>query len=182
MKGRKKERALAVKGPLTPRQQQFVDEYQLDLNATQAAIRAGYSPRTAAAQASRLLINVKVAEAVSQARKERSRRLEISKDRVLQELARIALLDPGDLFDLAGNLLPVHAMPEDTRRAIASLEVLEMKDGPTVHRVKLLAKKGALDSLARHLGLFDENRAPKEGRDVREMSNEELIAILRQYG
>jgi phage terminase small subunit len=150
----------------------------LDLNATQAAIRAGYSPRTAAAQASRLLINVKVAEAIAQSMKERSRRLEVSKDRVLLELARIAMLDPGDLFDVGGNLLPVHAMPEDARRSIASLEVFDMKDGPTVHRVKLVGKKGALDSLARHLGLFDQNRSPRDGRDVSEMSEEELIAII----
>ena len=63
---------------------------------------------------------LRVAEAIAQAMDERSRRLEISKERVLLELARIALLDPGDLFDAAGNLLPIHAMPEDARRAIAS--------------------------------------------------------------
>lgn len=181
MKSIKQERALVVNGSLTPRQQQFVDEYLLDLNATQAAIRAGYSPRTAAAQASRLLINVKVAEAITQAREERSRRLEVSKDRVLMELARIALLDPADLFDAAGNLLPIHEMPEDARRTIASMEVHELKDGLSVQRIKLLGKKGALDTLARHLGLFDENQAPPEGRSFREYSTPELMAMLEDF-
>lgn len=75
---------------LTPKQQAFVDEYLVDLNATQAAIRAGYSVKTAHEQASRLLANVKVAEAVVDAKNARSERTKIDADWVLQRLARDA--------------------------------------------------------------------------------------------
>lgn len=74
---------------LTPKQNRFVAEYLIDLNATQAATRAGYSARTANEQGARLLANVSVKEALDEERKKRERRTEITADRVLQELADI---------------------------------------------------------------------------------------------
>lgn len=71
---------------LTPKQQTFVDEYLVDLNATQAAVRAGYSPRTAGPQGARLLANVNVAAAIQEAQATRSQRTEITQDWVLQGL------------------------------------------------------------------------------------------------
>ena len=79
---------------MTPKQQLFVDEYLIDLNATQAAIRAGYSARTAEQQGPRLLGNVEVAAAIEARMKVRSERLEIEADRVLQGIARIAFAKP----------------------------------------------------------------------------------------
>ena len=69
---------------LTAKQQRFVEEYLIDLNATQAAIRAGYSPKTANEQGARLLANASVQEAIAKAMAERSRRTGISQDRVIQ--------------------------------------------------------------------------------------------------
>ena len=81
---------------LTARQERFVEEYLRDLNATQAAIRAGYSPRSAAADGSRLLTNANVAEAVARAKAERAARAGIDADRVLEEIKAIALAHLSD--------------------------------------------------------------------------------------
>ena len=78
---------------LTPKQARFVEEYLLDLNATQGAIRAGYSAKTAEVQGSRLLGNVKVREAVEAGMKARSKRTEITQDEVIQGLKKEATLE-----------------------------------------------------------------------------------------
>ena len=83
---------------LTAKQQRFCDEYLIDLNATQAAIRAGYSKRTAAASAARLLRNVKVQEYISEKQKEIEKRTEVTQDMVIKELAKIAFLDIRKLY------------------------------------------------------------------------------------
>ena len=77
---------------MTPRQQRFIDEYLLDLNATQAAVRAGYSPRTANEQSARLLANASIAAAVQSAQQSRSDRVQITQDDVLRGLRREATL------------------------------------------------------------------------------------------
>src|SRR5690242_21817769 len=80
--------------PLNDRQARFVAEYLVDLNATQGAIRAGYSARTAYSAGERLLRNVEVAAALAEAQAARSRRTEVTADRVVLELARVAFGDP----------------------------------------------------------------------------------------
>lgn len=83
---------------LTPKQQRFVEEYLVDLNATQAAIRAGYSPKTANEQASRLLANVNVKAAVAEAQKRLSERTEITQDMVLNRWWGIATADVNEVI------------------------------------------------------------------------------------
>ena len=85
---------------LTDKQRRFVEEYLVDLNATQAAIRAGYSKHTAQEQSSRLLSNVMVQRAVAEGRKCQQERTGITADRVLQEIAHIALADARELVDV----------------------------------------------------------------------------------
>lgn len=85
---------------LEPRQQRFVEEYLIDLNATQAAIRAGYSERTANEQGARLLANVSVRSAISEAQKERSERTGITADLALKEVWSIATADPRELVQV----------------------------------------------------------------------------------
>jgi len=74
---------------LTPKQERFVAEYLIDLNATQAAIRAGYSEKTAQQQSSRLLLNVVVQEAIAKGQNKTAAKLEITKERIVEELAKI---------------------------------------------------------------------------------------------
>lgn len=146
---------------LTPKQSQFVAEYLIDLNATQAATRAGYSARTANEQGARLLANVSVRAALQDAMKARSARTEVTADRVLAEYAKLAFLDPRRFYDANGGLIPVPLLPADVAAALSSMEITversQGEDGPTfadVKKIKFADKKGALDSVARHLGMF----------------------------
>ncbi len=148
---------------LTPKQERFVREYLVDLNGTQAAIRAGYSKHTAESQASRLLGYAKVKAAVADGMKRREEKLELKAERVLQELMRVAFVDLRQAFDADGRLKPVHELPEDVARALASLESDEVLpgqegDGPggIVRKVRLHDKLKALELLGKHLELFKE--------------------------
>jgi phage terminase small subunit len=89
---------------LTPKQQTFVDEYLVDLNATQAAIRAGYSKKTARSQGERMLTNVDVAAAIQKGFQKRSEKTQITAEKVLLELAVIAFADLQQLADMGGRI------------------------------------------------------------------------------
>lgn len=142
---------------LTEKQQRFVDEYLIDLNATQAAIRAGYSVKTAQEQSARLLSKVMVQQAISEAMAERSRRTGINQDRILIELARIALLNPKALVNLEDATVNPEASPDDLA-AIASVKVKRFptKDGGEgiEREVKFYDKIKAIELLGKHLGMF----------------------------
>lgn len=89
-----------IAAKLAAKQQRFCDEYLIDLNATQAAIRAGYSPGTAEQAASRLLTIVKVSDEIAREMAERSKRTGINQDRVVKELAKLAFVNIADVVDL----------------------------------------------------------------------------------
>lgn len=144
---------------LTEKQQCFIDEYLIDLNATQAAIRAGYSVKTAQEQSARLLSKVMVQQAISEAMAERSRRTGINQNRILIELARIALLNPKALVNLEDATVNPEASPDDLA-AIASVKVKRFptKDGGEgiEREVKFYDKIKAIELLGKHLGMFKE--------------------------
>lgn len=145
---------------LNEKQKRFADEFLIDLNATQAAIRAGYAKASAHSQASDLLKNPKVVAYLATKRERLQGKLEVTQERVLQELARIAFFDSGNLFDDAGEPIPLSSMDEDTRRAIVGVELVTKGNDAMgygeVQKIRLADKKGALDSLSRHLGLFND--------------------------
>ena len=84
---------------LTEKQRRFVDEYLIDLNATQAAIRAGYSVKTAREQASQNLTKLNIQQAISEKMAERSKRTGVNQDRIVLELAKIAFVNAADVID-----------------------------------------------------------------------------------
>ena len=145
-----------------PSRDRFVDEFMIDRNATQAAIRAGYSAKTAGAAGHRLLKTVEICEEINKRSAEQSQRLRITADRVMQEYEALALLDPLELFTPEGNLKSIHEIPEAARRAIAGLDLINLKTITTedvkvevvLKKVKLVDKKGALDSIAKILGMM----------------------------
>lgn len=146
---------------LTAKQRQFVAEYLIDLNATQAAIRAGYSKNRADAMGHENLRKPEISQAVQEAMKARGDRTEVTADRVLAEFAKLAFLDPRRFYDANGGLIPVPLLPADVAAALSSMEITVERsqgaDGPTyadVKKIKFADKKGALDSCARHLGMF----------------------------
>ena len=142
---------------LTPRQSKFIDEYLIDLNATQAAIRAGYSEKTAEWVGPRLVSKSHVADAIAIRIQKREQRTGITQDMVLQEYARIAFFDPRKLLNSDGSPKPINELDDDTAAAIAGLDIEEANENRgVVRKYKIADKKGALDSVARHLGMFND--------------------------
>lgn len=143
---------------LTYKQQCFCEEYLIDLNATQAAIRAGYSTKCASNIASELMVKPAISEAINKAMAIRSRRTGVNADRVINELAKVAFLNPTDLVDFRDATLYPNANGADTA-AIASVKVKEVTgDIDSVEReVKFCDKLKALELLGKHLGMFTDN-------------------------
>ena len=141
---------------LTPKQQRFVEEYLVDLNATQAAVRAGYSAKTADQQGSRLLANVKVSDAVAAAQAARSQRTKIDADWVLRTLAEEKAADLADLFDEAGNVLPVREWPAVFRRGVVvGIESFEEYAGRGDERIAIgMVRKIKLADRVKHIELI----------------------------
>lgn len=155
---------------LTGKQEMFCQEYIIDFNATQAAIRAGYSEKTAYSIGQENLNKPEIQARIAELKKVRMEKLGITQERVLQEYARIAFLDISKLYDENGNMLEPVDMDEDTRRAIGGVEVTKSKDPKNpdeIHKVRLIDKKGALDSVAKHLGMFEEKINVKGGIDIK---------------
>jgi phage terminase small subunit len=142
---------------LTDKQRRFVDEYLIDLNGTQAAIRAGYSAKTANEQASRMLANVSIQQAISEAMAERSKRTGVNQDRIVLELARIAFLKMTDVVDSEGRINE-NASDDD----LACIESIKYKHSDTEtgssteREVKTASKLKAMELLGKHLGMWND--------------------------
>jgi phage terminase small subunit len=149
---------------LTQKQRRFVEEYLVDLNATQAAIRAGYSPNAAAEQGYENLIKPHVAAEIAKLRKEQSERTKVSADQVIEHLERIALYNPMDYIRIGENGDPWLDLSNLTREqalAIKDFTVEDYKEGRGEEsrdvrkvRVTFQDKVSALEKLGKHLGLF----------------------------
>jgi phage terminase small subunit len=162
---------------LSPKQERFAQEYLIDLNATQAAIRAGYSPRSAKQQGARLLTKDDVQAAIQKGREEAQKRTDISLDRVLHELAIIAFADPrkavkwgpgvyeetledGTVAKSSGvMLIDSDSLDDDVARTVA--EVGNTKEGV---KIKFHDKLAALEKLGKHLGLADRSQEKQTDR------------------
>ena len=170
---------------LTPKQSRFIEEYLIDLNGKQAAIRAGYSAKTAEAQAARLLRYVKVQQALQTAIEARTKRTEITADRVMVELARIAFANMRDYWPKEGETLDLHRLDQDRTAAVEELTVVETVRGGVLHRrtrLKMHDKLAALTNLARHLGMFSDRRVAEGSieRRVMRITSVERVACAEQ--
>lgn len=157
---------------LNPKQQRFVAEYLVNLNATQAAIKAGYSAKTAESQGSRLLSNAKVAALVAEGQAKRLDKAELTAVRVLEELRRLAFSDLRRLFDEQGNLRQIHELSAEDAACLASIEVVRENAQPgdghmdNIHKIKVYDKTKALDMLAKHFGLLVERVEHSGGLEI----------------
>jgi phage terminase small subunit len=171
---------------LTLKQARFLEEYLVDLNGKAAAIRAGYSQRTAEVQASQLLSNYKIRVALEDAMQARSKRTEVTADRVVAEYARIAFANMRDYLPKKGETIDLQRLDQDRTAAVEEIIIDEFVDqAGTVHRrtrVKLHDKKAALDSLAKHLGMFVDPRVAEQtfAHRVQMMTSEERRALAHQ--
>lgn len=148
---------MAKTAKLTEKQQRFVEEYLIDLNATQAAIRAGYSVKTANEQGSQNLAKLSIQQAIAEQMAERSKRTGINQDRVVLELAKIALVKMTDIVDSQGRIKD--GASEDDLACIESVKYKqsESETGSSVEReVKISPKLKALELLGKHLGMWND--------------------------
>lgn len=152
------------------RRKLFVDAYLANgRNATQAAITAGYSPKTAVEQGSRLLRDVNVAAAVQMVTERVEQSSGLTAERVLREISRLAFHDARKFYDDKGNLKPIHELDDDTAAGLAGFEVTEEFEGKGADResvgftkkVKFWDKNTALVTAARHLGLFEKDNSQR---------------------
>jgi phage terminase small subunit len=155
--------------PLTPRQRAFVEEYLTDLNGSQAAIRAGYSPTSAHVIATENIRKPNIAAAIARGQAARANRVGITKETVLQEMAVLAMssLDHYQIDD-QGNVKPAEGAPDGVMRAIQSIKrsVTVAKDGSKTYHaeVRLWMKAEPLKLMGRHVGLFAD-RVEHTGKD-----------------
>ncbi|WP_068113375.1 terminase small subunit [Tropicimonas marinistellae] len=156
---------------LTPKQRRFVEEYLTDLNATQAAIRAGYSQQTAREIGYENMTKPHISAAISAAQAERSRRLRLSQDAVLQGLAKIGFADIRKIFTADGKLKAVADLDDDIAGAIAAVDVVtrtvptkkgEEADVVCVNRIRFSDKRAALVEIAKLQGYYDETDPEEE--------------------
>lgn len=143
-------------GTLSPKQQRFCDEYLIDLNATQAAIRAGYAPGSAEVTGCRLLSNAKVKGAVSALQAKRADATGVDADYVLSRLYAESMADLADIYDDAGALLPVKKWPDIWRTGlVTSIDINEKIQGGHVigHvcRIRLRDRSRVLELLGKHI-------------------------------
>ena len=185
---------------LTPKQQRFVEEYLIDLNATQAAKRAGYSARTSNEQGARLLAHVSVAAAIAAAQAKRSARTEITQDAVLRELALLAFADMGDYIRIEEDgsaIFDWSALPEGGTKVISEITQdvsqerlgLDQDGKPQFTNVrktkfKLYDKRAALVDIGKHFGMFKErvelsgkDGGPIEVDDARERLSSRILGV-----
>ena len=161
---------------MTKKQKRFVEEYLIDLNATQAAIRAGYSPLTARDIGCENLTKPNIQEAIDKAIAERSRRTGVNADRVVRELAKIAFVNAGEVVDFDTAIL-MDKISEDDMAAIQSIKVKTFGEDGVEREVKLADKLKALELLGKHLGLF-KDKVELDGNVKADMSA--LSGVLDQ--
>lgn len=161
---------------MTKKQKRFVEEYLIDLNATQAAIRAGYSPLTARDIGCENLTKPNIQEAIDKAIAERSRRTGVNADRVVRELAKIAFVNAGEIVDFDTAIL-MDKISEDDMAAIQSVKVKTFGEDGVEREVKLADKLKALELLGKHLGLF-KDKVELDGNVKADMSA--LSGVLDQ--
>jgi phage terminase small subunit len=139
---------------LTPKQQRFVEEYLVDLNATQAAIRSGYSARTAEKIGSENIRKPEIAAALAQAQRARSSRTQIDADWLLRRLAAEADADVQEIYDDDGRLKPIREWPEPFRKGlVAGFESAETPDGVVIRKIKLADRTKHLELIGRHINV-----------------------------
>ena len=183
---------------LPERQERFCQEYLIDLNGTQAAIRAGYSARTANQQAAQILANLNINNRIAELMKERERRTEITVDNVLREFWSIAKDDIKNYMDFRTEKQVVDRDPETGEPIIEYRTIVDIKDSRTIDtkniaevsvgkdgqfKFKLYCRDNALVQVGKHLGMFtDKTEIGGLGGGPIQTSSQVIICRLPDNG
>mgnify|MGYP005759730791 CR=1 FL=1 len=163
---------------MTKKQKRFIEEYLIDLNATQAAIRAGYSPDTAKSIGSENLTKPDITAQIARAMAERSRRTGVNADRVIMELAKIAFVNANDVIDPKTATIKEGALPEDTA-AIQSVKVKTFGEDGLEREIKMADKLKALELLGKHLGMFRDKLEVSGTLETEKTKLDDLLQQMR---
>lgn len=150
---------------LTEKQIRFCEEYLIDLNATQAAIRAGYSQKTAHSIGAENLIKPEIAAFIQEKQLELSEKTGITAERILQELADIGFHNIKDFVNGGNSVLELKTLDKRKTAAVASIKttVRGTQEGPeTTTEIKLHSKIAALELMGKHIGLFEKDNSQKK--------------------
>ena len=146
---------------LTKKQLIFAKEYLVSMNSTESAIKAGFSKKTASSQGSRLLKNVKVKAYIEEQLLQRASKLDITPNRIIEELGHIAFFNINNIFD-GMTLKEISHMPENVTRAISSIKARTTKEADgsfaEITEIKANDKIRALEMLGKYLGMFIEKK------------------------
>lgn len=162
---------------LTPKQERFVQEYLIDLNATQAANRAGY--REPNKQGPRLLVNVGIQAAIAARQQKTAKKYELTNELIIRSIVQELEFDPARLYDSEGRLLPITELPEDVRMALTSVEFEQhgSPDAPIyVRKVKWAQRHNAREQAMKHLGLFEKDN--KQRHPVQDLPDDALDRLI----
>ncbi len=162
---------------LTNQRELFASEYIIDLNATQAAVRAGYSEKTAQEQGSRLLSIVMVQDKIRQLQKERAEKQGWDAKKVLERIIGMVELDVADILDDGCNLLPVKQWPQVWRKSISSIEITEMGgngDTPVsiLKKIKWPDKLKNIELLGKHVDIKAFGDKPTDSGNMADVMRE----------
>jgi len=162
---------------VTKKQKLFIEEYLIDLNATQAAIRAGYSAESAYSIGQENLKKPEIRARIEQAMAERSKRTGVNADRIIMELAKIAFVNAMDVIDTESATIKDDAAPEDTA-AIQSVKVKTFGEDGLEREIKMADKLKALELLGKHLGMF-KDKLELSGLKAEQTKLDAILAQLR---
>lgn len=151
-----------------------------DENITAAALAVGFSPKTAASQGSRLLKDVEVQRLLKERRASLIQKMELTTERTLREIARMAYSDPRKFYNADGTLKQIHELDDDTAATVASIELDEIKaDGVVIgitRKIKQWDKNAALEKAMKHLGQYEaDNKQRHPIQDLDEGALERFI-------
>ena len=166
---------------MTKKQKLFVEEYLIDLNATQAAIRAGYSPDTAKEIGCENLTKPNIRACLDREMAERTKRTGVNADRVVQELAKIAFVNAVDVIDPKTATVKEDALSEDTA-AIQSVKVKTFGDDGLEREIKMADKLKALELLGKHMGMFKDKVELSGVLDSEKTKLDDLLQQMRGDG
>lgn len=145
---------------MTAKQERFCIEYLKDQNGTQALIRAGYSPKGAKVTACQNLKNPEIWAYIAKELAERKRRAELTKDKVIEEIKKIAFSNIKDFVNGGNAILELKYLDEEKTGAVQGVktQTITTKGQTFVNQeIKLYNKLDALEKLAKHLGLYEED-------------------------
>lgn len=170
---------------LTAKQERFCYEYPLDFNATQAAIRAGYSKKTAQSIGAENLTKPLIQDKISALQLQTANKLGITRERIVSEYAKLAFFDIRKVLNEDGGLKSTSEWDDESAASIAGLESYDERDKETgealgtVRKIKVSDKRAALDSLCRVLGYNAAEKVQHSGEvEVNNLSDSQFEKLL----